>query len=239
MGRAYEVRKASIQKTGAARGKIYSTYAKEIYQAAKNGGTSPESNAALKRLIERAKKEQVPSDIIKRAIDKVNSGVDESYISNTYEMFGPGSSTLIVECLTDNVNRSVSDLRAVVNKCHIKMGSIGSVSYMYEHLCVVGFKGLDEEQTLNILLENDVDVVDIETNADLTVVYGNPQDLYKIKESISNNLKDVEFNLDEVTYIAKEKVELNGEELEVFNKLLTLLDDVEDVANVYHNVSNI
>ena len=110
---------------------------------------------------------------------------------------------------------------------------------MYEHLCVVGFKGLDEEQTLNILLENDVDVVDIETNNDLTVVYGNPQDLYKIKESISNNLKDVEFNLDEVTYIAKEKVELSSEELEVFNKLLTLLDDVEDVANVYHNVSNI
>ena len=76
MGRAYEVRKASIQKTGAARGKVYSLYAKEIYQAAKNGGTEVTSNANLKRLIERAKKEQVPSDIIKRAIDKVNSGVD-------------------------------------------------------------------------------------------------------------------------------------------------------------------
>ena len=108
MGRAYEVRKASIQKTGAARGKIYSMYAKEIYKEEKNGGTSLEANASLKRLVERAKKEQVPSDIIKRAIDKVNSGVDESYIKNTYELFGPAGSTLIVECLTDNVNRSVS-----------------------------------------------------------------------------------------------------------------------------------
>ena len=143
MGRAYEVRKASIQKTGAARGKIYSTYAKEIYQAAKNGGTEMESNSALKRLVERAKKEQVPADIIKRAIDKVNSGVDESYIKNTYEMFGPAGSTLIVECLTDNVNRSVSDLRAVVNKCHVKMGNMGSVSYNYDNLCIVSFKGLD------------------------------------------------------------------------------------------------
>ena len=70
MGRAYEVRKASIQKTGAARGKIYSNYAKEIYQAAKNGGVTPEGNPALKRLIEKAKKEQVPGDVIKRAIDK-------------------------------------------------------------------------------------------------------------------------------------------------------------------------
>ena len=139
MGRAYEVRKASIQKTGAAKGKIYSMYAKEIYLAAKQGGTELESNASLKRLVERAKKEQVPGDIIKRAIDKVNSGADVSYIKNTYEMFGPGGSTLIVECLTDNVNRSVSDLRAVVNKTHIKMGAMGSVSYMYDNNCVVSF----------------------------------------------------------------------------------------------------
>ena len=235
MGRAYEVRKASIQKTGAARGKIYSTYAKEIYQAAKNGGVELESNAALKRLVERAKKEQVPSDIIKRAIDKVNSGVDESYISNTYEFFGPGASTLIVECLTDNVNRSVSDLRAVVNKCHIKMGNIGSVSYMYEHLAIVGFKGLNEEEVLNALIENDVDIVDIEVNEDNVLVYGNPQDLFRIKESISK-VKSVEFEIDEVTYLAKDKVILTGEDLETFNKLLTMLDDVEDVSKVYHNV---
>lgn len=239
MGRAYEVRKASIQKTGAAKGKIYSNYAKEIYQAAKNGGTEVDSNASLKRLIERAKKEQVPADIIKRAIDKVNSGVDESYISNTYEMFGPGSSTLIIECLTDNVNRSVSDLRAVVNKCHVKMGSIGSVSYMYEHLCVVSLKGLTEEQTLDALIENDVDIVDIETNEDAIVIYGNPQDLFKIKESIIKVLPKVEFEMDEIVYIPKEKVTLEEENLEVFNKLLGMLEEVEDVSHVYHNVSNV
>lgn len=239
MGRAYEVRKASIQKTGAAKGKIYSNYAKEIYQAAKNGGTEVDSNASLKRLIERAKKEQVPADIIKRAIDKVNSGVDESYISNTYEMFGPGSSTLIIECLTDNVNRSVSDLRAVVNKCHVKMGSIGSVSYMYEHLCVVSLKGLTEEQTLDALIENDVDIVDIETNEDVIVIYGNPQDLFKIKESIIKVLPKVEFEMDEIVYIPKEKVTLEEENLEVFNKLLGMLEEVEDVSHVYHNVSNV
>ena len=238
MGRAYEVRKASIQKTGAARGKIYSMYAKEIYQAAKNGGTSLEANASLKRLVERAKKEQVPSDIIKRAIDKVNSGVDETYVKNTYELFGPAGSTLIVECLTDNVNRSVSDLRAVVNKCHIKMGSIGSVSYNYDNLCIVSFKGLSIDDTINALIENDIDVKDIEED-DGIVIYGDPQDLFKIKESITKVLPNVTFDMDEITMLAKDKVELTGEDLELFNKLLTMLDDVEDVSNVYHNVANI
>ena len=238
MGRAYEVRKASIQKTGAARGKIYSMYAKEIYQAAKNGGTSLEANASLKRLVERAKKEQVPSDIIKRAIDKVNSGVDETYIKNTYELFGPAGSTLIVECLTDNVNRSVSELRAVVNKCHIKMGSIGSVSYNYDNLCIVSFKGLSIDDTINALIENDIDVKDIEED-DGVVIYGDPQDLFKIKESITKVLPNVTFDMDEITMLAKEKVELTGEDLDLFKKLLTMLDDVEDVSNVYHNVANV
>ena len=238
MGRAYEVRKASIQKTGAARGKIYSMYAKEIYQAAKNGGTSLEANASLKRLVERAKKEQVPSDIIKRAIDKVNSGVDETYIKNTYELFGPSGSTLIVECLTDNVNRSVSELRAVVNKCHIKMGSIGSVSYNYDNLCIVSFKGLSIDDTINALIENDVDVKDIEED-DGVVIYGDPQDLFKIKESITKVLPNITFDMDEITMLAKEKVELTGEDLDLFKKLLTMLDDVEDVSNVYHNVAKV
>ena len=238
MGRAYEVRKASIQKTGAARGKIYSMYAKEIYQAAKNGGTSLESNSALKRLVERAKKEQVPSDIIKRAIDKVNSGVDENYTKNTYEMFGPAGSTLVIECLTDNVNRTVSELRAVVNKCHVKLGNVGSVSYNYDSLCVVSFKGLSMEDTLNALISDDIDVIDIEEDEDI-IIYGDPQDLFKIKKSITKVLPNVTFDMDEITMLPKEKIELAGEDLELFKKLLTMLDEVEDVSNIYHNVSNV
>ncbi len=236
MGRAYEVRKASIQKTGAAKAKLYSMYAKEIYQAAKSGGVEFESNHALKRLVEKAKKEQVPSDIINRAIDKVNSGVDETYTETNYELFGPAGSTLIVSCLTDNVNRSVSSIRAVVNKCHVKMGSQGSVNYLYDHLAVVSFKGLDEEQTLEALIENGLDIEDIETDNNEIVIYGDPSDLFKIKEAITNKLPNVNFDMDEITYIAKEKVTLTGEDLDTFNKLLTMLDEVEDVQHVYHNV---
>ncbi len=236
MGRAYEVRKASIQKTGAAKAKLYSMYAKEIYQAAKNGGVELESNSALKRLVDKAKKEQVPGDIINRAIDKVNSGVDESYTETNYELFGPGGSTLIVSCLTDNVNRSVSSIRAVVNKCHIKMGAQGSVNYMYDHLCIVSFKGLDEETTLEALIEASVDAQDIEIDNDEVVVYGAPSDLFNIKEAITKVLPNVNFDIDEISYIPKDKVTLSGEDLETFNKLINMLDEVEDVQHVYHNV---
>ena len=151
-------------------------------------------------------------------------------------MFGPSGSTLIVDCLTDNLNRSVSDLRAVVNKCHIKMGSVGSVSYNYDNLCIVGFKGANEEEVINALIENDIDVEDIEMQDDMVVIYGNPQDLFKIKDAITSSFKNIEFEIDEISKLPKEKVTLQGEDLETFKKVLTLLDDVEDVKQVYHNV---
>lgn len=237
MGRAYEVRKASIQKTGAAKAKLYSMYAREIYQAAKSGGGELESNSVLKRLVERAHKEQVPNDIIKRAIDKVNSGVDEAYQTVRYELFGPSGSTIIVECLTDNVNRSVSAVRAVVNKCHIKMGAIGSVMYMYENLSIIGFKGLDEEQVMDAFIENDVDVKDIEDNDGMIMAYADPQELFAMKEAIHKVDPKIEFEVDEITWLPKEKVTLTGEDKETFERAIHLLDECEDVNHIYHNVA--
>ena len=235
MGRAYEVRKASIQKTGAAKSKIYSMYAREIYQAAKNGGVEMTANPILKRLVERAKDEQVPADIIKRAIDKVNAGASENYEDVKYELFGPGGSTLIVECFTDNLNRSISSVRAVLNKCHVKMGQIGSVSYMYENLCAVGVK-IKEEEALDMMIEAGIEITDIETEDDMTIIYGVPQDLYAIKEAILKNVPNIKFEIDEITMIPKQTVTLNSEDQELFNKLYGMLDDIEDVAHIYHNV---
>ena len=227
---------AAKAKTGAARGKLYGMYAKEIYLAAKNGGVTPEGNPSLKRLIEKAKKEQVPSDVIKRAIDKVNSGVGENYEVLTYEVFGPSGSTMMVECLTDNVNRSVSEVRAVINKCHLKMGAMGSVSYMYDHLCVVGFKGLTEDEVMEALIMGDASFSDLEVDSDMVMVYGAVSDLFKIKEAINAYKENIEFEIDEISQLPKEKVKLEGEDLEIFKRALTMLDDVDDVQNVYHNV---
>ncbi len=226
---------ASKQKTGAAKAKVYSMYAREIYQVAKTGGTEIDSNLSLRRLVEKAREEQVPSDIIKRAIDKVNSGSLETYQEVRYELFGPSGSNFIVECLTDNVNRSVSSLRAALNKTSVKMGNQGSVTFMYDHNAVIGVANSTEEIVLEHLINASVEVEDMEAEGDTIVVYGEPTNLYEIKEAL-NDLKVV---ASEIVWIPKETVTLNDEEKEIVKKLLMLLDDIEDVQNVYHNVKDI
>ena len=151
MGRAYEVRKASIMKTGAAKAKLYSNFAKEIYLAAKKGVPEIESNIALKRLVEKAKKNQVPSDIINRAIEKAKGVGGEDYQEVTYEGFGPGSSTLIIKCLTDNVNRTVGEVRAAFNKVNKSLGVTNSVSYNYDYVGVLSFISQNSEELFQYL----------------------------------------------------------------------------------------
>jgi len=235
MGRAYNVRKESIQKTGALKAKLYSMYAKEIYLAAKSG-TDPNTNINLKRLIEKAKKEQVPGDVIKRAIDKVTSGVGENYISVKYEIIGPSGSTLILEGLTDNTNRTLSDIRPALNKHGGKLGVANSVDYLYDHLSVVSFKYDNEEEILEILLENGIEIDDLEKESDIITVYGLPHDLYNIKETIIAKLGDIEFIIDEIVMLPKEKIILKEKDLEDFNKMLDKLNELDDIAKISHNV---
>lgn len=227
---------ASKAKTGAQKAKVYSSYAKEIYQVAKQGGTDPNGNLSLRHLIEKAKKEQVPQEVIKRAIDKVNSGVDESYTSVRYEGFASGGATVMVDCLTDNVNRTVSLVRNAFTKSKGKMGVSGCVAHMYEHLAVVIVKDMSEDEAMEALLMNEVNAKEIEESDNNVSIYGDPADLYKIKDAILSSKPDAEFLVDEVTYLSNEMVTLDGEDKENFEKLLNMLDDVEDVQKVYHNV---
>ncbi len=237
MGRAHEVRAASMAKTAAAKSKLYSIYAKEIYQVAKNGGANPEANPALKRLIEKAKKEQVPSDVINRSIDKVNKGITEDYTVCEYEAFGPGGSNLIIKCLTDNVNRTVASIKTVANKTAAKIAGQGAVSFMYENLCVVGIKGHTEEEIMDVLFSADIDVKDMEMDGDILLIYAAPNDLSNMKKALEETYSGITFEIDEIGKYAKDMVTLEGEDLVAFQKILTMLDDVDDVSNVYHNVN--
>ena len=236
MGRAYEVRKASIQKTGAAKGKIYTTFAKEIYLAAKKGSPDPDSNIVLKRLIEKAKKAQVPNDIIQRAIDKAKGAGQEEYTEVTYEGFGPGASTLIIKTLTDNVNRTVGMVRAAFNKVHKNLGVTNSVSYNYDFLGVVSFHCENEELILDKLIEHGVEPIDFENEDGVLTISVNPSDEQKLKDAIESVMPNVEYLFDEVGMFPKEKIKLEGEDKETFEKLLVLLEEIEDVSNIYHNV---
>lgn len=239
MGRAHEVRKAAMAKTAAKKTKLYSYYGKEIYLAAKAGGPEPDGNLSLRRLIEKAKKDQVPGDVIKRAIDKVKNGAVEDYESVQFEGFGPSGSTVIVKCLTDNINRTISQVRPAFTKSKAKLGAEGSVSYLYDVESVVQFKGMDEETAIDALIEGEVDPKDIETLEDGSLkITGEPTDYNAIKTAIENMLPDVEFDVDEIQTKPQETVELEGEDMVLFERLMNLLNDCDDVDQVYHNVSN-
>lgn len=235
MGRAYEVRKASIQKTGAAKAKLYSTFAKEIYLAAK-GNPEIDTNITLKRVVEKAKRQQVPSDIINRAIDKAKGAGGDDYQELSYEGFGPGASTLIVKCLTDNVNRTVSFVREAFNKCHKSLGVTNSVSYNYEYLAIIGFKADNGDDIMMSLLDAGIEIIDLENEEGEVIVTSKPGDASKVKDTIEGMIQNIEYTMDEVGWYAKEKVVLEGEDLEVFNRLLGLLENIDDVTEVYHNV---
>lgn len=236
MGRAYEVRKASIQKTGAAKGKLYTTFAKEIYLAAHKGSPNPDANVVLKRLIDKAKKQQVPNDIINRAIDKAKGIGQEEYHEVMYEGFGPGAATLIIKCLTDNVNRTVGNVRAAFNKVNKSLGVTNSVLYNYDHLGILSFKYADEEKVFDTLLNAGIEIKDIENEDEEIILSLNPGDINKVKDELEKIIPGIEYDLDEVGYYAKEKITLDGEEKEIFAKLYKMLDDIEDVSEIYTNV---
>lgn len=239
MGRAYEVRKASMAKTSAAKAKIYSRFGKEIYIAAKAGVPDAEMNVGLKRIIEKAKANQVPTDVINRAIEKAKGGSGENYVFSRYEGFGPNGSTVIVDCLTDNANRTYSEVRNCFVKSDGKIGVEGSVSFTYDNLGVLSFKsGITEDAILEVLFNHECDVTDVEIEDAEITVYVVPTDLYKAKEALEKDLQIEDFTILEISMLPTSYVTLSSDDdKKNFKKLLEMLDDVDDVQEVYHNVT--
>ncbi|MDD4184525.1 MAG: YebC/PmpR family DNA-binding transcriptional regulator [Candidatus Izemoplasmatales bacterium] len=237
MGRAHEVRKVAMERTSLMKSKLYSKFGKEIYMAAKTGGPDPDSNLTLKRVIERAKQSQVPGDVIKRNIEKSKGGSGEDYFPVRYEGFGPGGSTLIIECLTDNVNRTFGDVRICFTKTGGKLGVANSVSHMYQYVSLISVKGVDEETALEALVEAEVEIEDIESEEEVVSVIGAPSDLDKIKDALVATGNELEFLVDKVTYIPQEYIDLDDDDLGRFQRFLAMTDELDDVQEVYHNVN--
>lgn len=232
MGRHFEVRAASMAATAKKKSALYMRASKEIYMAAKKGVPDPNSNLALRSAIEKYRK-TCPKDVIDRAIKKAQGGDATSYIEGRYEALGPAGSLLIVDTLSDNSNRALVNVRTIITK---KGGQLGSVIYNFENVGLLVFK---YEGTLDALEEalilGDVDVKEISLEEGIAEVSVNPSDFEKAKEALSSiNVSDYE--VAEVTLLANEKVTLEGEALQKFKELVDMLDDCEDVQNVYHNV---
>jgi len=235
MGRAYQNRKESMAKTSDAKAKVYSKYGRVIYVCAKEGGTDPDGNLALRGLIERAKKDQVPSHVIEKAIKKAEGGGGEDFSVARYEGYGPGGCMVIVDCLTDNPNRTFGDVRQCFTKTKSKIGTEGSVIHMFDHSSILVFKG-DEEEALDALMMADVDVTDIENDDGTITVFAPNTEYAKAKQALSEAFDGIEFDVDEIQYIPKSSTTIADDDVEMFEKFLDMLNDLDDVQNIYHNV---
>ncbi|NLC34627.1 MAG: YebC/PmpR family DNA-binding transcriptional regulator [Erysipelothrix sp.] len=237
MGRAFEVRKASMAKTSIAKSKVYSKFGREIYMAAKNGEPSVEMNVELARIVEKAKSSQVPADIINRAIEKAKGLDDEHYDSLRYEGFGPNGSTLIVDTLTNNVNRTISEVRNCFTKTNNKLGVSGSVTFNYNQVGLLGFKAeTTEDDILELLLMEDVDVVEVEIENDEVMIIVAYTDLHKAELAVKEALAVESFSVNEISMIPTDTVSLNADDQANFDKLMNMLEECDDVNNIYHNV---
>ncbi|MCG6200872.1 YebC/PmpR family DNA-binding transcriptional regulator [Psychromonas antarctica] len=235
MGRAYQNRKESMAKTAGAKTKVYSKYGKEIYVCAKSGGFDPDGNLSLRRLIDGAKKDQVPTHVIERAIEKAKGGGGEDYERATYEGFGPGGCSVIVDCLTDNNKRTWTDVRNCFMKTGAKIGSQGTVAHMFEHQAVFVFKGSDEEDVLETLIMADVDVTDVESEEGNITVFCPHTEFYKAKTALTDANPDLELDVEEITFVAQTDTDIAAEHVEKFEKFIEMLEDSDDVQNIYHN----
>lgn len=224
-------------KSDAQRGKIFTKIGREIAVVVKTGGSDPVSNPKLKDVIAKAKQNNMPNDTIERSIKKAAgelSGIN--YENCTYEGYGTGGSAVIVECLTDNKNRTAGDVRHAFDKHGGSLGSTGCVSYLFERKGVVEVEkteNIDSDELMLSALDNGA--VDINEYDDYFEVITNPNDHTRMSEELTKlgyNVLNAETTLMPDSY-----VDLDEDKLAKFNRMIDALEDLDDVQQVYHNVN--
>lgn len=232
MGRAFQVRAASMAGTAAKKSALNMRASKEIYLTAKAGGTDPHANLSLRAVMDKYKAMGATKDVMDRALKKAEGNELTAYIPGRYEVMGKGGFNIIIDTLTDNVNRAVSDIKAAIKKGE---GVFQNVAYNFTDTGLFLFHADNAATIEETLILNDVDVYDIASQDGLVEVKVNPTSFALARDTLYS-LGIKEFNVSEIRMIANEEVVLTGEDLVLFRRILDLLDDVQDVQEVYHNV---
>lgn len=220
----------------AERGKIFQKLAKEIYVAAKGTNGDPEANPSLRMVIEKCRSQNMPKDNIQKAIDKaVGASGGEDFESIRYEGYGPNGIAFMVDCLTDNRNRTASLVRAAFTKRGGNLGTDGSVSYMFNRKGIIVIeKTVDEDELMMTVLDNGA--LDLIVNDDSYEIYTTPDTFIAVKEAMEA-MGITEFLTSEITYIADNEITLDDPEAkEKVLKLVEALEDIDDVQDVYNNL---
>lgn len=217
------------------RSKVFQKLAKELYVAAKSGDPNPENNASLRMVIEKAKSENMPKANIESAINKAkNKGNDENYDFIRYEGYGPSGIAIMIDCLTDNKNRTAGFVRSTLTKRGGNLGTDGSVSYLFERK---GVLVLDKEYDSDKLMEDilELDILDFNEEEDSYIIYTSPESFIEVKDK----LEEIGYNnfiMSEVTFVPNSYISLDEESTEKVSNLIDALNDIDDVQNVYHNL---
>ena len=240
MGRAFEYRKAAKLKRWGHMARTFTKIGKQIAIAVKAGGPEPENNPTLRAIIANAKRENMPTDNIERAIKNAMGKDQSEYKEVTYEGYGPHGVSVFVETLTDNTTRTVGDVRSVFNKFNGNLGTQGSLSFLFDHKSVFTFKkkdGLDMDELILDLIDYGVeDEYDEDEETSEVTIYGDPKsfgDIQKHLESQGFEVTGAEF-----TRIPNDLKEVNEEQRETIEKMVERLEDFDDVQTVYTNMKS-
>jgi len=217
------------------RGKIFQKIAKEIYVAARGTDGNPDNNPSLRAVLEKARSNNMPKDNIQKAIDKATGALGgEDYESVRYEGYGPSGVAIMVDCLTDNRNRTAGLVRSSFTKKGGNLGTDGSVAYMFERKgVIVTDKSVDEDTVMMTALDNGA--LDVIVNDDNYEIYTDTDNFIKVKESLES-IGIEEFLTSEITFVASNLVTVDDESKEKVLGLVEVLEDLDDVQAVYHNL---
>ena len=219
----------------AERGKIFQNIAKEIQVAAKGTNGDPYMNPGLRMVIEKARSNNMPKDNIQKAIDKaIGNNSDVNFESIRYEGYAPHGIAIMIDCLTDNKNRTAMLVRSTLTKRGGNLGTDGSVSYLFKRLGVIEIEANNNFDTIMDIAIG-ADCLDVVDNGDCYTILTEPDNFLNVKGSFENN-GITEFLKSEVTYVASNKITLNDEDTEKVMNLIEALEDIDDVSDVYHNL---
>ena len=217
------------------RSKVFQKLAKELYVAAKSGYPNPENNPSLRMVIEKAKGENMPKANIESAINKAkNRGEGENYESIRYEGYGPHGIAIMIDCLTDNKNRTAGFVRSTLTKKGGNLGTDGSVSYLFERKGIIVLENVyDEDKIMEDVLN--LDVLDFSSDDDSYIIYTDPTKFIEVKDELTKMGYD-KFLVSEVTFVPNNYIALDEEATEKVCNLIDALNDLDDVQAVYHNL---
>ena len=176
--------------------------------------------------------------MIEKAIQKASGAGGEDFQPARYEGFGPGGSLVIVDCLTDNNQRTISEIRNCFTKTGSKLAANGSVAMSFDHVAVLSFKGDNEEQVLEAMFGADVAIEEVESKDGYITIFAPPAEFYKAKTAVLEAFPDVELETQEITFLPQTSKTLSAEDLPLFEKFLDMLNDCDDVQDIYHNVAS-